>query len=578
MIDRLLGLETEYAIRFTPAPGSAPADNDVIYDAVRRAVDVLVLTREGDGAREQRFVENGGALAYEFLPGAPDGGLVEGATPECRGPAEGVLYQRAQDALLADALPIAQRLLAQQGHAGSLGLLKNCRDAEGHVYGVQENYEVEIARGPWLWLWRAGLAALMPVIILCTLASWASIVSLLALWLVAAIIIGLASLASPRLHRSGLLSEIMMSGPSRRFERALGRVEYALHGHVLWAPALWPFLALLRLTGFRAVRRDALAFLVSRPILTGAGTLAANGAFGLSEKGPSIRRVLRRSASQHDRAVIDAGNLCKPLLRMTYLDLRRLLRLFGRRQRLQLGLADANMAQVAEYLKLGTTALIIDMAEAGALRDLPRVRHPLRALRAIIADPSLQARVDVIVGAPGRASMRAPMRAIDIQRAYLERAREHVARAAVTSLEAADLVGLWSRTLDALEHLAGHGNVSASPLIGQLDWITKKYLLDTAGHQASAAARKKIDLKYHELGVGYFAQLEAEDLAPRLWSASDVACARHEPPTSSSARARSRVIRNLGRRETAVKVSWDRIRVGRRIGGTVIRLDAYRDA
>jgi hypothetical protein len=574
MLDRLLGLETEYAIRFTPAPGSPAADNDVIYDAVRSAVDSLVFTRRGDGAREQYFVENGGALAYEFLPGAPDGGLVEGATPECRGPAECVLYQRAQDALLADALPIAERLLAEQGRPGSLGLLKNCRDAEGHVYGVQENYETELARGPALWLWRAGLVALVPVIAACALASWVTILVFLSLWLLAVAAVGLASLVSPRLRQRDLLSEILMSGPSRRFERVLGQIEYVLHGHIVWAPVLWPFLALVRLTAFRAVRRHALAFLLSRPILTGAGSLAADGSFGLSEKGPAMRRLVRLWVGQRDRAVFDGGNLCKPLLRMTYFDLRRFFQLFRRRQRMQLGLADANMAQVAEYLKVGTTALVIDMAEAGALHGLPRLRHPLRALRAIIADPSLQVRVEVQAGA----TMRAPMRAIDIQRAYLERARAFVARASVTSLEAADLVGLWSRTLDALEALAARGAAARAALIGQLDWVTKRYLLDTAGAGASPAARKKIDLKYHELGAGYFARFEAEDLAPRLWSTADIARARHEPPSSSSARARSRVIRNLGRRETAVKVSWDRIRLGRPIGGTVIRLDAYRDS
>lgn len=111
---------------------------------------------------------------------------------------------------------------------------------------------------------------------------------------------------------------------------------------------------------------------------------------------------------------------------------------------------------------------------------------------------------------------------------YLERAREFVAQAPVTSIEPR-LVGLWRRTLDALEHLVAHVQVSASPVIGQIDWITKKYALDTAGHQASAAARAQ----------------------PR------------DP--------------QLGRRETAVEVSWDRILVGRPIGGTVIRLDAYRD-
>ena len=577
MLDRLLGLETEYAIRFTPAPGSPAADNDVIYDAVRSAVDSLVLTRRGDGAREQYFVENGGALAYEFLPAAPDGGLVEGATPECRGPAEGVLYQRAQDALLADALPIAERLLAEQGRPGSLGLLKNCRDAEGHVYGVQENYETDLARGPALWLWRAGLIALIPVIAVCALASWVTIIAFLGLWLVAVLLLGLAALAIPRLRRSDLLSEILMSGPSRRFERTVGRIEYGLHGHVLWAPVLWPFLALVRLTAFRAVRRDALAFLLTRPILTGAGTLDADGSFGLSEKGPAMRRVVRLWVGQTDRAVFDGGNLCKPLLRMSYLDVRRFFLLFRRRQRMQLGLADANMSQVAEYLKIGTTALVIDMVEAGATAGLPRLRRPLEALRAIIADPRLQVEVEVEIAEPMRGPVRAAMRAIDIQRAYLERAREFVARSTVTSIEAADLLGLWERTLDALEALATRGVAARGALIGQLDWVTKQYLLDTAGADASPAARKKIDLKYHEIGTGYFARFESEHLAPTLWSTAEIERARREPPTSSSARARSRVIRNLGRRETAVKVSWDRIRLGRPIGGTVIRLDAYRD-
>lgn len=569
MLDRLLGLETEYAIRFTPAPGSTRPDNDIIYDAVRRAVDGLVLTRRGDWAREQRFLENGGAIAYEFLPSAPDGGLVEGATPECCGPVECLLYQRAQDGLLAAALPAAEELLRTEGHVGSLGLLKNCRDAEGHIYGAQENYEVELACGPRLWLWRAGLAALIPLIAACALASWISIAVFLTLWLTAVAAIGLASLTSRWVRQRDLLSTVLMSGGSRRFERVLGRVEYVLHGHILWAPVLWPFLALFRLIAFRDVRRHALAFLLTRPVITGAGTVADDGSFGLSEKAPAIRRMVRLWVGQHDRAVFDGGNLCKPLLRMTYLDVRRFLRLFRRRQRMQLGLSDANMAQVSEYLKVGTTALVIDMAEAGALHGLPRLRHPLRALHAITADPSLQVRVAVI-GA-------APMRALDIQRAYLERARSFIEHAAVTSLDAVDLVRAWRRALDALEALAAHGEVSRSHLVGQLDWVTKKYLLDTAGEGASLAARKKLDLKYHELGRGYFARIEAEELAPCIWSAADIARAWHEPPTSATARARSRVIRNLGRRETAVKVSWDRIRIGNPIGGTVIQLDAYRD-
>ncbi|WP_428261926.1 proteasome accessory factor PafA2 family protein [Haliangium sp.] len=569
MLRRLLGLESEYAIRFTSLPGSESPDNNVVYGAVREAIGDLVLTRKGDWAREQFFVENGGAFAYEYLPTAPDGGLVEGATPECRGPEEGLLYQCAQRALLIQALPAAEHILAHQGYRGSLGLLENCRDAEGHVYGAQENFEADIGTGPTLWLWRAGVAALIPIILVCAVVSWVSFVALAVSWLVLLFGVGLAAVVSPSLRRSGVPAAVAFTTPSRRIVRALGRIEYVLYGHVLWAPVLWPFFALFRLVAFRRVRRDGLAFLMSRPVLSGAGTLDDEGVFGLSEKGPTIRRVVRLWVGQHDRAVFDAGNLCKAALRVAYLDLRSFLGLFRRRQRMQLGLADANPAQVAGYLKLATTALVIDMAEAGALAGLPRLRRPVEALRHIISDPSLQAEVEVVGGSP--------MRALDIQRAYLERARAFVDQAEVTSIEAVELLALWQRTLDALDALArGEHEVSESPLLGQLDWITKRYLLDTAGRELSPAARKKIDLKYHELGGGYFARLDRAGLVSHIWSPDEIAQAMHDPPSPGSARARSRMIRELGRRQAKVRVSWDRIRVGKPFAGKVIRLDEHR--
>ena len=565
LLDRLSGLETEYAIRFTPVDGSEAPDNDVVYEAIEAALSTLVLTRKGEGTRQQFFLENGGAFAYEFLPYAPGGGLIEGATPECRGPSETLLYQRAQDALLADALPLAQALLARQGFHGSLGALKNCRDAEGHVYGAQENYEADIARGAGLWLWRAGLAALVPLIAATALLSWAFFAILIGLWVIALVLVGLGALVSQDERTGAALQELLFASPARRLERALGRFEFILYGHLLWAPALWLFFGLFRLVAFRRIRRDALAFLMTRCILTGAGTLEADGVLGLSEKAPSIRRVVRLWVSQEDRAVFDGGNLCKALLRVTSLDVRRFARLFRRRQRMQLGLSDSNMAQVAEYLKLGTTGLVLDMAEAGALDDLPRLRRPIDALHGIAADATLSARVDVVDGPP--------MRALDIQRAYLARARRFVQEAPIRSIEAADLVVLWARALEA--RAASLDNRPTS-LVGHIDWATKQYLIDTAGKDASHAVRKKIDLKYHELGCGYFARLEARGLAPMIWSAEDIARARETPPQTTPARVRGRVIRDLGRSDMRVRVAWDRIEVGPSVGGTVIRLDDYR--
>src|SRR5262245_30297837 len=89
MLNRLLGLETEYAIRYSPrtpepAPSAALAarpSNELIFralaDAVRRLVTTHAGERGGDPGRGQIFTQNGGALYYEVLPHALSGGLLE---------------------------------------------------------------------------------------------------------------------------------------------------------------------------------------------------------------------------------------------------------------------------------------------------------------------------------------------------------------------------------------------------------------------------------------------------------------------------------------------------------------------
>ena len=162
MLDRLQGLETEYAIRYRCEEGERPPGNDVIFRAIREAIEKIVRTRPGDGGIDRHFfVENGGAFNYEAVASALGGGLVEGSTPECRGPEQLLIYQRAQENLLRRALPEARRLLRAQGHKGELlGLLKNCKDGFGNIYGTQENYEVDVAQGLSLFLFRVGLVCL----------------------------------------------------------------------------------------------------------------------------------------------------------------------------------------------------------------------------------------------------------------------------------------------------------------------------------------------------------------------------------------------------------------------------------
>ncbi|MFO7564962.1 MAG: proteasome accessory factor PafA2 family protein, partial [Enhygromyxa sp.] len=561
MLDRLLGLETEYAIRWTldasrevsgDTAGARPP-HDLVHTGITTALARRQATRSGarETLHKQLFLQNGGAIYYEFLPHAPSEGLIEASTPECRGPSELLLYQKAQEQMLLEVLPEANAWLRAQGYAGELGLLKNCRDAEGHVYGAQENYEVELASGLSLWAYRIGLALLLPGVLLSgalvLAVSFAWIAVLMVGFVLALIVLFVVALARPR--RAEAIERLLDDGD--RMLRPLMRSLNAI-GMTGTAPGVLAYALLYRSFCCRRIRHDALGFLISRPILSGAGSLdPVTGEFGLSEKGPVMRRLVRITSMPVDRSVFDIGHLVKPLFSITNFELRPLAGLFRRRQRLQLGLSDSNLAHTAEYLKVATTNLVFDMAEAGALRGLPRVRRPIAALRRLIADPELEVKV--------RCSDGVMRSAIELQRIYLERAREFVAGSAAVSLEARELVRLWAEVLDALER-------EPASLFGRLDWVTKRGLLAGAGSgeaQLDSDAQKKLDLKYHELGVGYLAQLEREGLAPTLVDAEEVARAKTTPPQDSPARRRSQLVQALAAEGVRAQVSWDRVEIRR---------------
>ena len=504
--------------------------NSAIYDALAASVSRLVRTRPGSKLKRELFLANGGILSYEAHGNAIDVGLVEAGTPECRGPSEALLYQCSQDSLVAHAIPDAIRTLG----GGELTLLKNCRDAEGHTYGAQENYEVEIARGGRLLAWRAGVIALIPLVAICAVVTWAMMLAVAALLIATVVVVSLISLV-PRLQ--GIRAWVTPEGPIlRALQTPLMWLERGI-----WEPPMILFLALYRLCAFCELRRGLLPFLISRPIISGAGTLVDDH-FKLSEKGVAVRHVSRRWLGRA-LGIFEPGNLCKSLRGPALFNFRTFLTLFRRRQRFQLGLSDSNMAQTAEYLKLATTLLVIDLAEAGALRDLAPVHEPLQILRAIVdGDHAV---------------------ALTLQRSYLEAARRFTREAPAVPLEVSEVVTRWAATLDAIEH-------APQTLVGQLDWITKQTLIGRAGETPDE--RKKIDLKYHELDTGYFAALEARHLAPMLVTPEEARLAWTEAPTTTPARARARLIRNLVD-VAKVTVGWDQVKVG----GKVIRLDDYRD-
>ena len=104
---------------------------------------------------------------------------------------------------------------------------------------------------------------------------------------------------------------------------------------------------------------------------------------------PPINCVLGLGGFLKDRPMFTMGHFFKAMCAESWLSPRDYLQLFQRHQRLQIGLGDSNMAELAEFLRVGTTSLVLDVIEAGAMPPLPTLRQPIRALHQLCRDPSL---------------------------------------------------------------------------------------------------------------------------------------------------------------------------------------------
>jgi Pup amidohydrolase len=460
----------------------------------------------------------------------PASGFVEGATPECRGPKQVLRYQRAQDVLL------SQQAAASGRADGDVALLKTSHDGQGHFFGCHENYEATIGSGAGLWLWRLGLALALPLLFL------------LFLFADTAALMFIAVLSLP----AGVWCLLSGDEPGRYYAACVAWLVCLCR-----APAQLVGAAFVRHTAFCRLRRQLLPFLITRTIISGPGMVCPDGRFILSPRAATLRSLCGLTAAGW-RSVFYFCQVLKAINEALLGDWPSVARLFHRRQRLQLTISDSNMAQFAEYLKVGTTLLVLDALEAGELADVPRLRRPLRALRAISADPDLRATVPLAGG--GGAT------ALEIQRFYLNACRRFVNRRDPANAEAQDVVGRWEETLDALEE-------DPARLVGKLDWVTKKYILDGAGEDFSVEEKRKLDMRYHELSRdGYYLRLEAAGAAPTVAEPADVLKAMIAPPEGTPATARGSLIREFASSSHAVRASWSSVVVPAGSDTRVIRL------
>jgi tetratricopeptide (TPR) repeat protein len=215
-------------------------------------------------------------------------------------------------------------------------------------------------------------------------------------------------------------------------------------------------------------------------------------------------------------------------------------------------------SELSNYLKLGTTALVVRLVDAGVCQGSAlALRDPLRAMRLLARDPSLRARVELVDGRR--------LTALEIQAEYL---------ALVEAQLGADFMPPWAPELcarwrGALEQLAS----DPQRLATSLDWAIKHALfrdrMDRAKVRATDLPRAsglgaelcEIDTCFGELSERalFHALDEAGALAHRIPERGAVEDAIVEPPAGARAEARGHAIRELHRERSRYWCRWDGI-------------------
>lgn len=295
-----------------------------------------------------------------------------------------------------------------------------------------------------------------------------------------------------------------------------------------------------RSTPFADIVRDLTPFFVTRQVYSGAGRV------GRGQEGREPGFQLSQRADFFEVEVGLETTLKRPIINTRdepHADPER-------HRRLHVIVGDANLAEAATYLKMGSTALVLSLIEAGALSDSFVLADPVREIHAVSHDPTLQHRLTLRDGRR--------LTALEIQRAYLEAAADLAAQQATAGIDAqtADVLARWDRVL---VDLAEDPRLAAD----RVDWAAKLALLEgyrrRDGLAWDSARLELVDLQYADIrpARGLALRLEASGRLERLTTPAEVAHAREYPPNDTRAYFRGECLRRYG--DAVAAASWDSI-------------------
>lgn len=295
-----------------------------------------------------------------------------------------------------------------------------------------------------------------------------------------------------------------------------------------------------RTTPFARIARQLTAHLVTRQVYTGAGKV---GCEEEGRKSPDFE--LGQRADFFEEEVGLETTLKRPIINTRdepHADAQRY-------RRLHVITGDANLAEVATFLKVGVTSIILALIEDDwfATNELV-LANPVATMHGVSHDLSLAETFELTTGER--------VTAIEVQWQLLAQARKYYE---TNGLSVLGPEGVGSMVLDRWESVLSSLESNPSTLSRTLDWVAKLELIDAyrERHQCAMEDHRvsALDLQYHDLrpARSLFARLEME----RLVDPTAVETAVSDPPSTTRAYFRGECLKRFASQIAAA--NWDSV-------------------
>ncbi|WP_062292087.1 Pup--protein ligase [Demequina phytophila] len=311
-----------------------------------------------------------------------------------------------------------------------------------------------------------------------------------------------------------------------------------------------------RRADFKAFASALLPFLVTRQIVTGAGTITRtpSGAhFSFSPRADHMWEGLS-SATTRSRPMIntrDEPHANAELYR-----------------RMHVIVGDSTMAEPTTLLKMGATDLVLRLMEARVVLPELTLAREMQAIRDVAHDLTGAATVEL---ADGRR-----LTAVEVQQAYIDLVRSHLGGVIEPTDEVDRILDLWQRGVDAVR------TQDFSGIETELDWAIKHRLVmryrERLGCDLDDARLARLELAFHDVSPerGVFYRLQQQGLARRIVSDADIERAMTTAPQTTRARLRGEFVTKALASGRDFTVDWVHLKIAGSSGTTVLLKDPFR--